>query len=133
MRHALLALALVAAATLAGCAARGDDDPFAYMKKPLYANAFDLEDTRGDGGVTHQFWVQDGSIAQVRVQVWVNETAGDARVIVRDPSGAVSLDTRDDADARYGLNLGAWSVTVEGSPDAAGQVTVLVTRMGTVH
>lgn len=123
-----IAALLMTATALAGCSAGADQDPFAYMRKPLYANKFDLAQVQGEP-TTHQFWVSDGSIAQVVVQVWVNNTAGDARVIVKDPSGAVSLDTTTSTTGRYALNLGAWSVTVEGSEDAAGDVGVLVTRV----
>ena len=123
----LMVAALVLAAGLAGCAARGNDDPFAYMRKPLYAGSFDLSKTI-DEPKTDTFWVRDGSIAKVKIQVWVNQTAGDARVIVHDPSGNVALDTTSSTTGSFALNLGAWTVTVEGTEGAAGTVGVLATR-----
>lgn len=127
MRSLTLTLALAAALALAGCAARGDDDPFAYMRKPLYASSFDLSELQGTSK-THGFDVEDGSIAQLQVQVWVNATAGDARVVLRDPSGVVAMDTTTSKSMRFGLDLGRWTVTVEGSQGAAGDVGVMVTR-----
>ena len=121
-------LLVVAALVLAGCAARGNEDPFAYMRKPLYAGHFDLADAQGTTA-TNKFWVDDGSIAQIRIQVWVNNTAGDARVVIKDPSNFTVLDTTSSVEQRFGLDLGAWTVTVEGSPEAAGNVGVLVTRV----
>lgn len=123
----LMVAAILLAAGLAGCAARGNEDPFAYMRKPLYAGGFDLSKTV-DEPKTDTFWVRDGSIAKVNVQVWVNATAGDARVLVRDPSGNVAIDTTSTTSGSFALNLGAWTVTVEGSEGAAGNVGVLATR-----
>lgn len=130
-RTLALALMLAAAAVLAGCAARGDEDPLAYMRKALYASSFDLERTQ-ETPITQKFWVTDGSIAQIQVQVWVNATAGEARVLVKDPSGNVALSTTESTTSRYGLALGEWTVTVEGSVDAAGDVGIMVTRAASV-
>lgn len=127
-----MALALAAATLVAGCAARGDVDPFAYMKKPLYNGAFDLADVAG-GNVTHQFWVTDGSIAEIHARLSVEAAAGSARMILRDPSGAVAIDTAVDVDKRLALDLGAWSITIEASPDARGDAAALITRAGSVR
>lgn len=121
----LCAVALVAA--FAGCSARGDPDPFAYMRKPLYVGGFDLAKVRGVED-DQQFWVTDGSIAQVRVLVWVNATAGGATVVVEDPAGNVAMRTTQTTEGSFRLDLGAWTVRVLGTPDAAGDVAVLAVR-----
>lgn len=125
-----LALPLALAVVLAGCAARGSDDPLAYTRKPLYVGGFALAQVAQTENLTQsqQFWVSDGSIGEIHVQVWVNATKGGARVIVTDPSGHVALDTTTAAEQGFGLNLGAWKVTVEAEPESAGLVGVLVTR-----
>lgn len=123
-RLALLIAPLLLASAFAGCAARGDDDPFAYMRKPLYASSYDL----ADAPIDDRFWVSDGSIAQVQVQVWVNVTEGDARVRVIDPAGHVSIDTTASTMQRFALRLGEWRVEVEASEGAVGEVGILATR-----
>lgn len=125
MRWSLVALLCVAA--LAGCTAKGSNDPFAYMKKPLYTGGFDLEDiaTRDQ----QEFRVEDGSILQVYAQVWVNATAGGAQVEISDPSGRVVLSTTEHAEQGFPMTLGVWRVKVTPtSEDAAGHVGILVTR-----
>lgn len=129
MRPALV-LAVACALLAAGCFAKAGEDPFAYTKKPLYTGGFDLEDIKGED--SQQFRVEDGSIALVRVQVWVNATAGGARVELTDPSGRVVLTTTEGAAQEYPLKLGIWTVKVTPVPDAsgaaAGHVAVLATR-----
>lgn len=126
----LLALVLAASMLAAGCIARGED-PYAYAKKPLYSSGFDLA-RLGTETVEQQFRVQDGSIGAIRVQVWVNATAGGAQVEVVDPSGRTVLTTDQAADRSYPLTLGQWRVRVTGVPDEAGaiegQASVHVTR-----
>lgn len=125
MRWSLVALLCVAA--LAGCTAKGTHDPFAYMKKPLYTGGFDLEAIVASD--QQEFRVEDGSILQVYAQVWVNATAGGARVEISDPSGRVLLSTAQDAEQGFPMTLGVWTVKVTPtSEDAAGHVGVLVTR-----
>lgn len=122
----LLVLALVPALAFAGCIAKAKQDPFAYTRKPLYTGHFEL-----DGLATmdeQQFRVEDGSIARVFVQVWVNETAGGALVEVVNPSGATVMSVRDDAATAFPLALGVWHVRVTPEGEAAGSVAVLVTR-----
>lgn len=122
-----LALALTVVALLvAGCAARGED-PFAYTKKPLYTGGFDLARLTSEGQVD-QFRVTDGSIGQIHVQVWINETAGGATIVVQDPSGRTMLTTSEDADQRFALALGEWRVKVTPQEGSAGIVHVLATR-----
>lgn len=127
MRSPTLLLALAVALVTAGCAARGNDDPFAYMQKPIHIDKFDLAETANDS-ITRQFWVTDGSIKQIQIQVWVNNTAGDARVVIKDPAGYETINTTASTMHRFGLNLGAWSITVSGSEDAAGDVGVVIVR-----
>ncbi len=125
------ALLVVAAVALAGCSANAED-PFAYAKKPLYTGHFELEPLAEGKVDSQQFRVEDGSIAQVRVQVWVNNTAGDAKVEVVDPSGRTVLTTTTTTDQSFPLNLGVWKVLVSGTPDGEdglkGNVGILVTR-----
>lgn len=125
MRRAPVLLVL-AALLLAGCSVRGAD-PFAYTRKPLYTGHFDLAEMPA-GGDGQTFRVDDGSIAFERVQVWINATAGGARVTVTDPSGRVQVDTTQAMDQRFSLELGAWQVRVEAQPGSAGSVELLVTR-----
>ena len=124
MRTRLLALAVML--TMAGCIAKANQDPFAYTRKPLYTGGFDLD------GLTatdqQEFRVEDGSIARVHVQVWVNATAGGARVEVVDPSGRTVLSVTDDAEQSFPLHLGVWTVRVTPEGEAAGHVSVLATR-----
>ncbi|HUR67991.1 MAG TPA: hypothetical protein VM370_02005 [Candidatus Thermoplasmatota archaeon] len=122
-----LVLPLVGALLLAGCSAQGQTDPFAYTKKPLYAGGFDL--AKLDGASERQeFRVSDGSIPAVQLNVWINATAGGASVIIRDPAGHVALETSETTSRAVGLNLGAWTVDVQGQPASAGIVHVLATR-----
>ena len=128
--RALASIALVAATFLAGCSTRGEDessDPWAYTRKPLYTGGFDLAELAG-ANETQSFRVTDGSIGAIRAQVWINATAGGATVTLRDPSGRAILTTTETTDQRFGLNLGQWSVAIEGLPDSSGLVHVLVTR-----
>jgi hypothetical protein len=125
------AVLLLAAVVLAGCSANAQD-PFAYAKKPLYTGHFELDPLVDGKTDSQEFRVEDGSIGYVRVQVWVNDTAGDATVEVLDPSGRAVLTTSANADQSFPLNLGVWKVVVRGAPDAegklSGNVGVLVTR-----
>lgn len=127
----LSVLLLVPALALAGCAANAQD-PFAYAKKPLYTGHFDLEPLAGGKTDSQQFRVEDGSIGHVNVRIWVNATAGAAKVDVIDPSGRTVLSTTTDAERSFPLNLGVWTVVVSGAPaeegGLAGGVGVLVTR-----
>lgn len=125
MRRTLVALLVVLA--LAGCTAKSQEDPFAYTKKPLYTGGFDLEDISGTD--QQQFRVEDGSIAVVNVQVWVNATAGGATVEVIDPSGRTMMSTTQTTEQGFPLKLGVWTVKVTPSgEDAAGHVGILATR-----
>lgn len=128
----LSVLLLVPALLLAGCAANAQQDPFAYAKKPLYTGHFDLEPLAGGKVDSQQFRVEDGSIGFVNVRIWVNNTAGDAKVEIVDPSGRTVLTTTQHAEQAFPLNLGIWKVVVTGTPDEsgalAGGVGVLVTR-----
>lgn len=125
------ALLLVAAVALSGCAANAQD-PFAYAKKPLYTGHFELPPLAVGKTDSQEFRVEDGSIGQVRIQVWVNATAGEGKVDVIDPSGRTLLSTTTQADQSFPLNLGVWRVVVAGTPDGEGRldgsVGVLVTR-----
>lgn len=121
------ALLLVAAVALAGCAANAED-PFAYTRKPLYTGHFELDPLAGGKTDSQEFRVEDGSIARVHVQVWVNATAGGARVEVVDPSGRTVLSVTDDAEQSFPLHLGVWTVRVTPEGEAAGHVSVLATR-----
>lgn len=129
--RALAVLALAAATVLAGCSANAKD-PFAYARKPLYTGHFELEPLAQGKVDSQEFRVEDGSIGYVHVQVWVNNTAGDATVEVVDPSGRTVLTATEDAEQKYPLTLGVWKVLVRGAPDAegrlAGNVGILVTR-----
>lgn len=127
MRRALV-LALLAALVLAGCSARGGDaDPWAYTKKPLYTGGFSLERVASEPA-SQEFRVSDGSIAAVRVLVWVNATQGGGTVRVYDPSGNLLLTTSETTERQYGLQLGAWRVEVEGLPGSTGLVHILAVR-----
>lgn len=125
MRQALVLLVLVA--LVAGCTATGEQDPFAYTKKPLYTGGFKLEQL-GAETATQEFRVTDGSIATIRMLVWVNATAGGGTVSITDPSGKSVLTTSDTTERSVPLNLGAWKVAVTGEEGAAGIVHVLVVR-----
>lgn len=125
MRLALVLLVLAALVT--GCTASGDQDPFAYAKKPLYAGGFKLE-RLGANTETQEFRVTDGSIASIHMLVWVNATAGGATVSIADPSGRTVLTTSETMERSVPLNLGAWKVSVTGQEGAAGIVHVLVVR-----
>lgn len=123
-----LAPILLVAVLAAGCTAKGgDQDPWAYTKKPLYASGFNLERIAGSEE-TQQFRVTDGSIAGIRMQVWVNATAGGGTVTIRDPGGKSILTTSSTADEVTMLNLGQWTVQVVGQAGSVGIVHVLVTR-----
>lgn len=127
-------LSVVLALVLAGCSAQGQQqDPFAYAKKPLYTSHFELDPLVGGKTDGQQFRVEDGSIAAVKVQIWVNATAGGGSVELQDPSGRVVMTTTGPyAEQSFPLNLGVWTVTVKGAPDESGKLSggvgVLVTR-----
>lgn len=123
MRAGLL---LLAALLLAGCTAQGED-PFAYTRKPLYTGGFDLAKLDG-GEETQQFRVGDGSIGAIRLQIWVNATEGGATVTILDPSGRVVLTTDSTRETSVPVNLGAWTVKIQGQPNSSGHVGILVTR-----
>lgn len=126
MRRVLLVLVLAVA--LAGCSARANrDDFFGYMKKPLFASGFNLEDARY-APQSQQFFVEDGSIGKIQIQIWVNATAGSGTVHVYDPHGSEIQQTSQSTTLTLPLELGAWKITVTGTPDAAGRADVLVTR-----
>lgn len=128
MKRALLALAVVV--MLAGCSAKANrDDFFGYMRKPLYASGFDLAHA-ASAPQTQEFFVEDGSIASVRIQVWINATAGSGDVSIYTPSGHLVWHATSTGEQSIPLELGAWKIVVAGSPDAAGHVDVLVTRQG---
>lgn len=123
-----LALALlVPALVLAGCTASGGADPFAYTRKPLYAGGFDLAEL-GDGDESQTFRVSDGSIASIRMLVWVNATAGGATVTIADPAGKTAMTTSGTAERSVPLNLGAWTATIQGQAGSEGLVHILVVR-----
>ena len=127
MRNArLLVVPLVATLAMAGCFAKANQDPFAYTRKPLYTGAFTLDGLNATD--EQQFRVEDGSIGQVHVQVWVNATAGGATVEVVDPSGQTRMSVTDDAAMGFPLALGVWHVRVTPQGEAAGDVSILVTR-----
>jgi hypothetical protein len=124
----LFVLALVAAVALAGCSSSDEStDPYAYTKKELYSGGFDLARLAGAND-SQEFRVSDGSIAAIRVLVWVNATAGGATVTIRDPGGDVLLQTTETTERSLGLELGAWTVEVQGQPESAGRVHILVVR-----
>lgn len=120
----LLVLALLL--PMAGCIAKANHDPFAYTRKPLYTGGFELDGLAGTD--EQEFRVEDGSISRVHVRVWVNATAGGARVEIVDPSGRVVMQATDDAQAAFPLELGVWRVRVTPEGEAAGHVSVLATR-----
>lgn len=120
-------VALLAILMLAGCTAEGGQDPWAYTKKPLYAGGFDLARISGTTDA-QEFRVTDGSIAAIRVLVWINATAGGATVRVFDPSGHTLFTTSETGERHYGLELGAWRVEVDGHAESAGRVHVLAVR-----
>lgn len=122
-RFLLLALAVV----LAGCAASGGDDPFAYTRKPLYAGGFDLARVAGASDA-QEFRVTDGSIAAIELRVWINATTGGARVLIADPSGYQAMYAQQTGLVTSGLQLGVWTVRVEADEGSAGIVHVLATR-----
>lgn len=122
----LLLVALACALLAAGCTANGQD-PYAYAKKPLYTGGFNLAKVGPDGD-SQEFRVQDGSIASVRVQVWVNATKGGATVDVLDPSGRTLMSVTETTDRAFPLNLGAWKVRVKADEGSEGHVGILVTR-----
>lgn len=126
MQTALLA-ALAASLLLAGCTATGQEDPFAYTRKPLYAGGFNLEKLAG-ASETQEFRVTDGSIASVRMLVFVNATAGGATVTLTDPAGKTVLVTSETTERATALNLGAWKARVDVQQGSAGLVHVLVVR-----
>lgn len=118
---------VVIALLLGGCAASGGEDPFAYTRKPLYAGGFDLARI-GPEPDSQEFRVTDGSIAEIRLDTWINATAGGGHVVIVDPSGSIVLDTREPATLGVGLALGVWTVHVEADPDSTGIVHILATR-----
>ncbi|GEM_PF-5604643 len=119
---------VVVAVVLAGCGAKASrDDLFGYMKKPLFASGFPLEDARA-APQSQQFFVEDGSMAGVIIYVWVNATAGSATVQVYNAHGDEVVHTTQTTSASLPLDLGAWKIVVSGTPDAAGRVDLLVTR-----
>ena len=123
-----VAFALVALAVLvAGCTASGQQDPFAYTKKPLYFGGFDMAKLAGKSE-SQEFRVQDGSIVTVRLLVWVNATAGSATVTIADPSGRTILTTSETTERSTPLDLGAWKATVTAAEGSAGLVHILVVR-----
>lgn len=125
MRTAFALLAL--AALVAGCTASGETDPWAYTKKPLYASGFQLDRIAG-GEDAQQFQVTDGSIASIRMQVWINATQGGGTLTIRDPGGRVVLETTETTERQTTLNLGQWTIHAAGLPGSAGTIHVLVTR-----
>lgn len=119
-----LAFALLAVAS-AGCVVTAKDDPFAYLREPLYSGGFDL--TASSVAESQAFRVEDGSIAEVRVEVFVNLTQGRALVELVDPSGATVLSVAESVERGFPLRLGVWTVTV--TPESAqGHVGILATR-----
>jgi hypothetical protein len=124
---AAFVVALALAAGLSGCVARGQKtDPFAYAKVPLFASRFDLASA---GNESQQFRVEDGSIAMLRVQVWVNATVGGMEELqLVGPSGSVAWTTSSAGETSVPVDLGTWTVTVSAHPGSAGSVDVLVTR-----
>lgn len=126
----VLVVALVAALALAGCSARGSDpanDPWAYTKKPLYTGGFSLDRIAGEAD-SQEFRVTDGSIAAVRILVWVNATQGGGTVRLYDPSGDLVLTTTETTERQYGLQLGSWRVEVEGLTGSSGMIHILAVR-----
>ena len=123
----VLLLAVVAAVVLAGCSAQESTDPYAYTKKELYSGGFDLARIAGTTD-SQEFRVTDGSIAEIKIMVWINATAGGATVTIRDPGGDVVLETSETTERSFGLELGAWKVEVAGQPASAGRVHLLVVR-----
>lgn len=125
----ILFLALLSLAPLTGCvgSAEGDNDPFAYMRKPLYASSFSLDDI-GNESDSQEFRVQDGSIFTIHAYVWVNATAGSATVTLTDPSGREVRTFDQTGKASFPMELGAWHVKVTGADDPSGRVDVRVVR-----
>jgi hypothetical protein len=124
--RAALAL-LIPALFLAGCTATGDSDPFAYARKPLYTGGFEIAEI-GEDGDSQTFRVTDGSIASVRMLVWVNASAGGATVTIADPAGSTMMTTSETAERSVPLNLGVWTVDLQARPESVGLVHILVVR-----
>lgn len=125
MRRAVPAL-LAVVLFLAGCVAQAGNDPLAYTRKPLYSGGFDLDGMNATDA--QEFRVEDGSIVNVHVRVWVNATAGGARVDVYAPSGKLLHTTTEASHAALPLELGVWRVEIVPLGPSAGHVSVLATR-----
>lgn len=125
-----LVLILVAASLpLAGCVgnAEGQEDPFAYMSKPLYASAFSL-DAIGDGTDFQEFRLVDGSVVYVDLYVWINATQGSATVTFTNPSGHVEHTFTQTGMETVQVELGVWRVDIAGHDAPSGHVHVKAVR-----
>ena len=125
-------LAVCAFMLLAGCSARGspDQDPFAYVRKDLAHTAFDLAATAGKSD-EQKFRVEDGSVARIKLIVWVNATAGNATVDIYAPSGRDVLSTQQSTTLTVPVDLGVWRFVVHASPGANGSAALVAVRAGT--
>lgn len=124
---ALVLAALAATIPLAGCLGSADaEDPLAYLRKPLYASTFHLSELGEDGTDFQEFRVTDGSIVEIRLQVWINATAGAATVKITNPSGHVVFEGTQTGEVLAFVELGVWRVDVTGSGE--GEVGILATR-----
>lgn len=117
---------------MAGCSAKGAQDPFAYTRKDLAHTSFDLALTQNKTD-EQQFRVEDGSIATIQLRVWVNATAGHATVDIYGPSGKKALSTSETTSATVPIDLGVWRIVVTGTSDAAGDASIVATRAGTTR
>lgn len=123
--RAILALALLLALALAGCSARGGGpDHFGYTKKDLYTGTFDL----AAGPDAQSFFVEDGSIGQVRAQVWINATAGGATITFTDARGRDVWTTSQSGATTLPQDLGQWGVKIVPTAGSAGTVGIVVVR-----
>ena len=123
MPRALATILLVAA--VAGCSASGSKpDYFGYTKKAIYTGTFDL--AAGPDG--QKFFVDDGSIGQLKAQVWINATAGGATITFTDARHRDVWTTSASGASVLPPDLGEWSLNVTPTHGAAGSVGIVVLR-----
>lgn len=125
----ILLLAIASLLPLAGCVgnAEGDDDRFAYMRKPLFATTFHL-DPASNETQTQYFSVQDGSVINMRIYVWINATEGAATVNIINPSGNTIATFDETGQTSAHVRLGSWQVDVTPQEATDARVDVRVMR-----